>query len=82
MRPLYFLPLVLSAGPAFADTATLDFKLEPAEPSAKLCRSAVETGKILRSDETGTYIFTDYHLVRLIVEADRLSCTAMFVTNP
>lgn len=73
---------LLIAAPALADGAVVDFALSPSDADPAICRTALESGKVLRSDETGTYIFSGYHLFWFKVEADKLTCTAMFVTNP
>lgn len=64
------------------DPASAKLNLEPATPSVDLCRAALESGRILRSDETGAYILADYHLVRLTIDGDQITCTAQFVVNP
>jgi hypothetical protein len=74
--------LLLVAAPAGADGQSVEFLLSASGADPTICRTALESGKVLRSDETGTYIFSGYHLFRFTVEADKLTCTAMFVANP
>lgn len=73
---------IAAPAPAAADGQSVQFVLSPSDADPAICRTALEGGKVLRSDETGTYIFSGYHLFRFTVEADKLTCTAMFVTNP
>lgn len=73
----------LSAGSAMSqDGTTIQLKLDPADASVELCRTALETGRILRTDETGVYLHSGYHIVHLEITEGALICSAKFVRNP
>ena len=87
LRPAAILATTLFPATALSQEApaqTIDptaqvFDLQSTNGNVRLCKAALELGKVLWSTETGAYIAHEYHLVQFELADGKLLCIPKFM---